>query len=293
MQLSGELSKVSFANLLQLVRSGGLAGKITLAQGARQGSIDIDGGLPVHGEVENFVGKEALFEFFLWQSGTFAFSEVANYVGIRTISFNSIDDTFERFLKDGLAYLQAKQYLDELAVGPQSVLKAIDEKGDYASLLMQNPGLERIDGVRTLADALFSLNLTDREFVLVVADWFYGGLVQVAKPDYGVGDNQVDLPDWVVARLKQDNPDLAQAIVSMVIWVDRVKCWMYQADADFERILSKSGLGQIAARNAEERDENGSEQGSSSETGAGLSVSNTSASKPAGGEFTAPTPPPA
>ena len=250
MQLSGELAKVSFANLLQLVRSGGLAGKLTLSQGALLGAILIEKGLPVHAEIEGLSGKEALFEFFLWLSGTFAFSEGAfeglNKTLPRTIKFNNSDDTFERLLKDGIAYLEAKQYLDSLGVGPESVLKAADQKGDYARTLMQNPGLERIDGVRTLADALSALNLTGREFTLVVADWFYGGLVQIAKPDYGLGDNQVELPDWVVARLKQDNQDLTKAIVDMVIWVDRVKCWMYQTDADFERILAGRDLGNIA-----------------------------------------------
>jgi hypothetical protein len=36
----------------------------------------------------------------------------------------------------------------------------------------------------------------------------------------------------VEARLKQDNPDISKAIVDMVIWADRVKCWLYQADSD-------------------------------------------------------------
>ncbi len=58
-----------------------------------------------------------------------------------------------------------------------------------------------------------------------------------AAPASAAKGNQVDLPDWVVARLKQDNEDLSRSIVDMVIWVDRVKCWMYQADAYFERIL--------------------------------------------------------
>jgi hypothetical protein len=49
----------------------------------------------------------------------------------------------------------------------------------------------------------------------------------------------IDLPDWVVARLKQDNPDLAQAIINMVVWTDRVKIWMYQTDADLEKITDE------------------------------------------------------
>lgn len=49
----------------------------------------------------------------------------------------------------------------------------------------------------------------------------------------------ISLPDWVKARLQQDNPDLSQAIVDMVIWVDSVKCWMYQTDADLSRVLNQ------------------------------------------------------
>jgi hypothetical protein len=47
----------------------------------------------------------------------------------------------------------------------------------------------------------------------------------------------LNLPDWVIARLKQDNPDISAAIVDMVIWADRVKCWLYQTDSDLAAII--------------------------------------------------------
>lgn len=55
---------------------------------------------------------------------------------------------------------------------------------------------------------------------------------------------QIDLPDWVAARLRQDNQDLSRSIVDMVIWVDRVKCWMYQTDADLALVLRDLGAGE-------------------------------------------------
>lgn len=332
MQLSGELAKVSFANLLQLVRSGGLAGKITISQGARLGAILIDGGLPVHAEVEGLVGKEAIFEFFLWKSGTFSFTEGIAAAGGRTIFLNTAGDTydtFDRLLKDGLAYLEAKQHLDELGVGPDSVLKVVEDKdrGDYARKLMTNPGLERIDGVRSVAESLSHLSLSGRELTLIIADWFAGGLVQLARVPGN--ENSVELPDWVVARLKQDNQDLAKAIVDMVIWVDRVKCWMYQTDADFMRIITSlktdqsangnvavagrvngpvangAGLGSTGASNAggnsgssissnsgsSSSSSNSSSTGSSSGSSSG-SASSVSAYGGAAGDVTAPAKPP-
>jgi len=64
-------------------------------------------------------------------------------------------------------------------------------------------------------------------------------VVEVQAPE-----DYVELPQWVTSRLKQDNPDLTQAIVEMVIWVDRVKCWMYQADADMNKIVGQLTDGQ-------------------------------------------------
>lgn len=275
MQLSGELSKVSFVNLLQLVRSGGLAGKLTLSQGARLASITIDDGLPVNAEMEGLTGKDALYELFLWQSGTFSFSEGPVAGLTRSIAFNHTDETFERFLREGIAYLEVKQQLDSLEVGPDTILKCVDDGPNFAQTLMQNPGLEKIDGVRTLEDALAPLNLNRREFTFIVADWFTNNLVRIAKPDYGLTPNHVELPDWVIARLQQDNPDVSKAIVDMVIWVDRVKCWMYQADTDLERILIAAGA-RVAPK----------------QTGNSLPGSAGPASPGSGGDFNAPKAPP-
>jgi len=239
MQLSGELSKVSFSNLLQLVRSGGLTGKISLTQGARIAAIVIERGQPIHVEMEGMTGLEALYELFLWQSGSFGFSEGVIDGLPRTISLNSAEQTFERMIKEGLSYADDKYYLDSLGVSPKTVLRSLAATGNYASTLMINPGLERLDGVRTLADALANLNFSRRDFVHTIAIWLSEGLAEMVTPVNATKENQVSLPDWVVARLKQDNVDLSHAIVDMVIWVDRVKCWMYQADSDLDKALGE------------------------------------------------------
>ncbi len=149
MQLSGELSKVNFANLLQLVRSGGLSGRITLLQGARQALIFIEEGYPVHVEVEGISGRDALFELFLWQSGTFAFSEGAIGGVPRSIAFGARDDSFEKMLREGLLYAEDKIFLDDLGISPRSILRLSPA---YA-MPSVNPGQQsragnNLDGVR-------------------------------------------------------------------------------------------------------------------------------------------------
>lgn len=49
----------------------------------------------------------------------------------------------------------------------------------------------------------------------------------------------VEIPAWVAARLRQENPNVAKAIADLVIWADKAKMWMYQADADFEKIVGQ------------------------------------------------------
>ncbi len=50
---------------------------------------------------------------------------------------------------------------------------------------------------------------------------------------------RINLPDWVISRLLLDNSDISQAIVDLVIWADRIKCWLYQADAELENTIEE------------------------------------------------------
>lgn len=236
MQLSGELSKINLPNLLQLVKTGGLTGKVTVAQGARMAIIFIDHGNPVHVELEDISGVDALMELFLWAHGTFSFEEENEVDVTRSIQADDPAFSLERLLKEGIDYARKKRYLDELGITPRSVLKPTGTAVSFAREIMSMPGLERLDGKKTLAAALGDMNLSRVQFVNTVSSWLLDGLADVSGRPIPEGTDKVDLPAWVVARLKQDNPDISQSIIDMVIWVDRVKCWMYQLDADFYRI---------------------------------------------------------
>ncbi|MDZ4837713.1 MAG: DUF4388 domain-containing protein [Candidatus Melainabacteria bacterium] len=236
MQLSGELSKVNLANLLQLVKTGGLTGKLTFSQGARLATIFILDGIPIHAETEGEEGVEGLMELFLWTSGAFSFNEEALDGILVSIDDDDPDQSFERLLKDGMSYQEAKHYLDAFNITPKSILKPTGTAVSFAKQVLSMPGLERLDGKSTLAEALADLHLSKREYVRTVSSWMMDGIADVAEPVLLEDMDHVDLPAWVVSRLKQDNPDISQAIVDMVIWVDRVKCWMFQVDVDFYKI---------------------------------------------------------
>jgi hypothetical protein len=234
MQLAGELSKISLPSLIQLVRNGGLTGEISLSQGTNNATIYVETGRVVHVESDVGSGKEGFLELFLWLTGTFSFVESKPADVPRSFP---ADEPIERILREGVAYLEEKKYLDQLRINGQTILKPTA----LAKAVKDIPLLERLDGRKTLAQALADANLSRRAYVKAVFQILSEGLVVVSEP-VAQGDH-VDLPGWVVSRLKQDNPNLSQAIVDMVIWVDRIKCWMYQADADLERVISDLGAG--------------------------------------------------
>jgi hypothetical protein len=249
MQLNGDLAKVSLNNLLQLVRNGELTGKITLLQGAKTASIFVERGNVVHVEADNIKGREALFELFLWMSGSFSFVE-GEFGGItRTLNPASPEDSLERLLREGTNYLEQKKILEQMRIGSDTILASTDRVEELilasvgnprlaSALAMVQPILTRLDGRTALAEIIADLNYSRRAYVQAMAIVMAEGLAIVVEPVTADEQQPIHLPSWVHARLQQDNPNLTQAIIDMVIWVDRVKCWMYQADSDFAQILT-------------------------------------------------------
>jgi hypothetical protein len=240
MQLAGELSKISLPSLIQLIRNGELTGKVCLTQGANTAFIYVSGGRIVHVETDADQGREALLELFLWLTGTFSFVE-ANLENVPE-SF-SPDEPVEKIIREGMAYLERKKHLDQLQVSGRTVLRRARDKW------VDNPLWDNLDGRATLSQINHALGLSRWESINFTYDLLINGhALVVEQPE---NDAQVNLPPWVISRLKQDNPDLTQAIVEMVIWVDRVKCWMYQADADLDKIVGQLENGQPVVTQSE------------------------------------------
>ncbi len=237
MQLTGELSKVSLPNLLQLVRNGALTGKFGLLQGAKTAAILIEDGSIVHAEADALLGREALFELFLWLSGTFSFIEIDSIdPHERSIHPEDPEETTDKLIREGQHYAEQKRFLDQLRISGQSVLSPVKDARPPKLHESAQQLLSVFDGRQPLSAILARLNLTRRQQIQALATLLSEGICVVVEAQEPESMSQIQLPDWVVARLRQDNPDIAQAIVDLVVWSDRVKCWMFQADADFERI---------------------------------------------------------
>lgn len=242
MQFTGELNSVSLANLIQLIASGGLTGEITLSDDSKQALICFEKGQIVHAETEGDKGREALMEMFLWQRGNFSFLD-GDLEGIpRSFEPAASPDTLENLIKSGTRYAEQKAFLARQNIQDKTVLKRKSDleqaqEGD-AKLL-----LGFLDGRQSLAQALAKAQLTGSAGVEAVYQLLSQGMVDVLDGLVAPKGQAISLPDWVSARLRQDNQDLSQAIVDMVIWVDRVKCWMYQADADLQVVRKNMAQG--------------------------------------------------
>lgn len=242
MQLSGELTKVSFPNLLQLVRTGALTGIISFNKDMKTGTVLVENGFPCHAETEGLQGLEALLELFLWNSGSFAFNEEdINFISACT-DFELSKCTLEYILKEGMQYIDHKNFLEEIGVTPNSILKPVEKTKN-----LHPPEISLLDGRKSLREALGPLNLTKSMFIGTVANWIIDGLVEPFSPGAGAGPSSeksaaasetIKLPPWVVARLHQENTDISQAIVNMVVWTDRAKIWLYQLEGDFGKMRS-------------------------------------------------------
>jgi hypothetical protein len=244
MQLTGDLQKVSLPNLVQLVRNGGLTGKIALSCGAQQGLICFENGSIVHAEQELNQGRETLMELFLWNNGTFSFIESdANTTKRRSLDPKNPNESIEAILRDGIAYAEQQEFLEQASIDGYSILspvtgteKLVDRYDETTRAVYRG-----LDGKKPLTEAFTSFTMPRRTIVGAIYRLVLDRMIAVRE---GAGDqktDKVELPEWVVQRLKQDNPNVSKAIVDMVIWADRVKCWLYQADSDFNQMLTELG----------------------------------------------------
>lgn len=229
MQLAGELAKINLPSLIQMVRNGELTGKICLTRGVNTAFIFVERGRLKHVESDIAEGRDALLDLFLWTSGTFSYIDCAVDSAPQTIS---ADEPADKILKEGTAFAEAKRYLDQLRIGPSSILKS---SGKQSSAI--NPLLDWLDGKRSVDEAAAAAGLNRFEAIRSLQELVAEGRALVVEEPRGRNE-QIVLPEWVISRLKQDNADVSQAIVQMVIWVDRIKCWMYQADADLDRLIT-------------------------------------------------------
>jgi len=227
MQLAGELSKMNLASLIRLVRNGELTGKICLAQGVNSAFIFFENGQPIHVESDRGIGRRALLELFAWQTGTFSYVECDVSEQAHSIA---AEEPLEKLLKEGLAFQDSLRYLEQLRISARTVFR--QSRGDKSDAF-----LSQFDGKNSLADVVKLLSLSRSEYVPLLHKALVDGNLLVIETAQSAGE--IKLPDWVVLRLKQENLDVSQAIVDLVVWADRVKCWLYQADVDMHRIITK------------------------------------------------------
>lgn len=76
MSLSGSLTSVNLAEIMQLISNSKQSGRFIITKNTgEKGSIYINKGEIIHSEVENFKGEDAVFTLTSWEQGEFVFEE--------------------------------------------------------------------------------------------------------------------------------------------------------------------------------------------------------------------------
>ncbi len=241
MQLSGDLSKINFATLLNLSFNSKLNGKLTIQEGIEIAEVFLLDGIPVYATLGVLIGLDAILEIFLWQEANF-FYEENNDIG--SLNFPLIINMEPAgIIQSGVEYVKKRIFLNELGITVNSVLIPTS---DAYNLLSQSSDnflkfiIDRLNGINTIAKAFESLNLSLNELIDLLYKLINQKLVVTIEPNENSKSINLDtLPSWVIDKLLQDNTNINQAIIDLVVWADRAKAILGLLEKDLKMTIDE------------------------------------------------------
>jgi hypothetical protein len=178
--LTGSLSEVAAADVIQLIGMGRKTGVLTIVGKEDRALLYFDEGRPVHAVYGGMTGEEAVYSVLTLTSGDFSF-EAAEVDCPRTIS-----DDIQGLILEGVRRLDHCRLAKSSLPPPDAMLEARAEMADSgvrASLSEQEGAmLGLLSEPRLLADVLRLSGLPDLQGAEVLWQLLSRGLVGVAQP---------------------------------------------------------------------------------------------------------------
>lgn len=240
MQLSGDFTKINLPTLLSLCANGKLTGKLFVQQGIELTTIFLKDGQVVYCTLGVLIGLDALMEVFLWSTAQFFYEENSQASDLNhpiTITLDS-----QSLIQEGLEYRKKRTFLDELGVTVRTILIPTSEAYQLLSQTQDNflkYIIENLNGIHTIAQAFEPLQLS----LVALIDLLYKLISQKLVVSIPAPTNQnlhvQELPDWVIAKLTNDNNNIHQAIIDLVIWSDRAKAMLHSIEKDLSQAIEK------------------------------------------------------
>ncbi|MER2564757.1 MAG: DUF4388 domain-containing protein [Myxococcaceae bacterium] len=172
-EIEGGLSQLPLPDLLQILAMNRRTGRLTLANGAEKGEIQLSAGQPVNARVGEIEGEKALFRLIAWREGTFAF--VPGPAPLRTLVNRAMEDV----LLEGMRQSDER---DRLLSGLPPIAQLLQRTADAADLVEPHPVtaevLQLLRAPRRISEVLDLTDSPDLEVLSAIGALLQRGIIE-------------------------------------------------------------------------------------------------------------------
>ncbi|MBK7750822.1 MAG: DUF4388 domain-containing protein [Candidatus Obscuribacter sp.] len=183
--LEGDLTKMQAPNLLQSITMSKMTGRLDVKDKAETAKVYFVDGTPMHAELKDVGGDDAVIELITWITGEFRFWPD------ETSPHKTVKRRLDAMLMEGVTLLDQSKYLESANLKMESVLvkrQAVASEQEFAGMLQKGAPIamkpqfeffELIDGRSTLFDILRKMPMKKADYVPILFNLISCGLVQV------------------------------------------------------------------------------------------------------------------
>ncbi|HNM48658.1 MAG TPA: DUF4388 domain-containing protein [Candidatus Obscuribacter sp.] len=183
--LEGDLTKMQAPNLLQSITMSKMTGRLDVKDKGETAKVYFVDGTPMHAELKEVGGDDAVIELITWTTGEFRFWPD------ETSPHQTVKRRLDAMLMEGVTLLDQSKYLESANLKMESILVKrmnIISEQEFASKLQKGAPLpikpqmelfEQVDGRSTFFDILRKKPMKKADWVPILFNLISCGLVQV------------------------------------------------------------------------------------------------------------------
>ncbi|MBN8660337.1 MAG: DUF4388 domain-containing protein [Candidatus Melainabacteria bacterium] len=183
--LEGDLTKMQAPNLLQSITMSKMTGRLDVKDKNETAKVYFVDGTPMHAELKDVGGDDAVIELITWTTGEFRFWPD------ETTPHQTVKRRLDAMLMEGVTLLDQSKYLESANLKMESILvkrMSVISESEFASKLQKGAPIavkpqmeffELIDGRSTFYDILRKKPMKKAEYVPILFNLISCGLVQV------------------------------------------------------------------------------------------------------------------
>lgn len=216
--LEGDLTNLQMPTLLQSINMGKMTGRLDLQSGGELSVVYFKEGLPIHCQLRNSEGENALIEAIGWDEGEFKFYVESPH------HRETIKKRLDLLLMEGAALIDQSKFLKEIGVNLDSYLvrnhaditeqlfEEMVSRGAAAEMNLQKMLYQLIDNESTLEDLLRLRPMPKPRWVPVIFNLVTCSLVSFSdRPLHEGGEEAaVEDIDWPAIQAFEDSIKIAE-----------------------------------------------------------------------------------